>query len=80
MLIPSRLYASNAILPSIDDAINQIQSASQADSSTITSNLQCFDPKPILRSPEGEVFKKEIKRLNNNVLSLDDEQIIEEMI
>lgn len=80
ILIPSRLYASNVILPSIDDAINQIQSASQADSSTITSNLQCFDPKPILRSPEGEVFKKEIKRLNNNVLSLDDEQIIEEMI
>lgn len=80
ILIPSKLYAGNELTaPNIEDAIKQIKS-SQDEWSTITSNLQCFDPAPIITSDPAKEFKKELKKINNDSLNMQEEQLIDDVI
>lgn len=76
---PTKLFASNSNLPSIQDAINQIQSNS-AQESSITSNLQCFDPAPIIQSEDAKEFKAEIAKIQKTILSLEEEELIDDII
>lgn len=76
---PTKLFASNSSLPSIQDAINQIQSNS-AQESSITSNLQCFDPAPIIQSEDAKEFKAEIAKIQKTILSLEEEELIDDII
>ena len=76
---PTKLFASNSNLPSIQDAINQIQSNS-AQESSITSNLQCFDPAPLIQSEDAEEFKAEIAKIQKTILTLEEEELIDDII
>ncbi len=77
--IPVKLFASNGNLPSVQDAINQIESNSQQESS-ITSNLQCFDPQPLIQSEDAKDFKNEIAKIQKTILSLEEEELIDDII
>ncbi|HMY80436.1 MAG TPA: hypothetical protein PK048_01155 [Candidatus Absconditabacterales bacterium] len=82
LLVPIKLYASNTVsLPHIDDAIKSIQASNKTpDESSISSSLQCFDPKPIINSPSGQEFKKALTKLNKEVLTLNEEKLIDEVL
>ncbi len=84
ILQPTKLFASNTVsLPNIEDAIKQIKAqdsvAEQAESN-ITSNLQCFDPLPIVKSDPAKEFKEQIKKLNNDTLDFQEEELIDDVI
>lgn len=79
----TKLYAGNINLPGIEDAINQIKSASQADTqaaSNIVSNLQCFDTTPVIQSQPVKEIKQHIAQLQQSILSLEQERLIDEAI
>jgi hypothetical protein len=73
-LVPVKLFAANVVLPSVEQAIKQIEYAQQQEESNITSNLQCFDPQPIIQSDPAKEFKKEIAKLQKTVLTLQERQ------
>lgn len=80
LLAPSRLYAWNSVLPNIEDAIQQIQKSNTNSESSIVSNLQCFDPQPIINSDEAKEFKKEVAKLQKTILSLEEERLLDDVI
>lgn len=81
LLSPSKLYAGNRVqATNIEEAIQDIKNAQEEEWSSITSNLQCFNPSPILQSDKAKEFKQEIKKLNKDTLTLQEEELIDNVI
>lgn len=78
-LVPSKLFAWNTSVPTIQDAIKQIENSQWPDSN-IVSNLQCFDPAPIIASDDAKLFKKEVEKIKKAKLTLEEDKILDEVI